>query len=86
MTDEELLVEIKNRLSVTGNYHDELLINFAQDVKAFMRSAGVSDEVIESEKSIGLIAKGVNDLWTSEKFSELFNQRLIQLTMEKVDV
>lgn len=86
MTNEDLLQEIKSRLSVTDTFHDELLGNLAEDVKAYMLSAGVLQAVIDSEKSIGCIARGVYDLWTSDKFSELFKQRVIQLTMEVADV
>lgn len=79
----ELLQEIKNRLSITDDFHNESFLSFIADVKAYMLSAGVKQSVIDSEKSIGCIAKGVSDLWTSEKFSAFFYQRVVQLTFEK---
>lgn len=79
----DLLQEIKNRLSVTDDFHNELFNGFIVDVKAYMLSAGVLQSVIESEKSIGCIAKGVSDMWINGSFSELFKQRVIQLTFEK---
>ena len=80
-----LLSEIKARLAITGNYHDELLTAYANDVKEYLLSAGVKKEVVESKKAVGCIAKGVSDLWERETFSDLFRQRAIQLTFEVVD-
>lgn len=79
----DLLQEIKNRLSVTDDFHNDLLTGFAEDVKAYMLSAGVKQTVIDDRKSIGCIAKGVSDMWINGSFSELFKQRVIQLTFEK---
>lgn len=83
----DLLQEIKNRLSITGDFHNELLNGFAKDTKDYLLSAGVKKSVVESEKSIGVIARGVADLWNfgsgDGKFSEVFYQRAIQLTFEE---
>ena len=85
----ELLQEIKNRLSITGDFHNDLLTGYANDTKEYLLSAGVKKSVVESEKSIGVIARGVADLWNfgsgDGKFSEVFYQRAIQLTFEKVE-
>lgn len=84
MTAEELLSEIKTRLSVTGNFHDGLLSALAQDVKDYLTSAGVD---AESSKAVGVIARGVADLWNfgsgDGKFSEVFYQRVTQLSVIK---
>lgn len=81
-----LIEEIKTRLAITGNHHDSLLLAYANDTKEYLLSAGVSLEVLESEKSIGIIARGVSDMWNGEgKFSEMFYQRAIQLTAEVVE-
>ena len=81
-----LVEEIKIRLGITGNYHDELLARFADDVKAFMVSGGVPKAVVESDISVGVIARGVADLWNlgagDGKFSQVFFQRLGQLVYE----
>lgn len=85
----DLLKEIKDRLSITDDFHNDLLNGFATDTKDYLRSAGVKDAVIESEKSIGVIARGVADLWNfgsgDGKFSEVFYQRAIQLTFEEAE-
>lgn len=80
----DLLTEIKNRLSVTGDFHNEVISGFAEDVKSYMLSAGVKQSVIDDKKSIGCIARGVADLWSNDgSFSEMFKQRVIQLTFEE---
>lgn len=84
MEDTELIDGIKTRLSITGSYHDELLLGYSDDVIAFMLSAGVSQTIIDdATKSLGVIARGVADLWNygsgQGKFSEMFFQRVTQL-------
>lgn len=84
----DLLQEIKNRLCITGNFHDTLLNGLAEDVKEYLLSAGVQTAVLNSNKAVGAIARGVADLWNfgsgDGKFSEVFIQRAIQLTFEKI--
>lgn len=81
-----LVEEIKTRLAITGNHHDSLLLAYANDTKEYLLSAGVPLAVLESERSIGIIARGVSDMWNGEgKFSEMFYQRAIQLTAEVVE-
>lgn len=87
MTATELLSEVKTRLSVTGNYHDSTLTALSQDVKEYVASAGAN---AESSAAVGVIARGVADLWNfgsgDGKFSEVFYQRLSQLVLEKTEV
>ena len=86
MTDAELLNKVKIGLfgSASGNWRDEILQVYIDEVKAFMLDAGVPKAVIDSEASVGCILIGVNDLWNyssgGAKFSEYFRQRVIQLS------
>lgn len=82
----DLLQEVKNRLMITGNFHDNLLNGYIEDVKEFLISSGVKKSIVESKKSIGCIAKGVSDLWLNGVFSETFKMRVVQLTFEVEDV
>ena len=86
MTDVELLTKIKNGLGITGDFQDATLAVYVDEVKAFMKSAGVSESVIESEAAAGCIMRGVADLWTygsgESKFSQYFMQRAIQLSLK----
>ena len=86
MTDAELLNKVKIGLfgSASGNWRDEILQVYIDEVKAFMLDAGVLEAVIDSDASVGCILIGVNDLWNYSsggvKFSEYFRQRVIQLS------
>lgn len=84
MTAAELVTAIKTRLGLTGTFHDNLLAALAQDVKEYLTSAGAD---AESSAAVGVIARGVADLWNfgsgDGKFSEVFYQRVSQLVIEK---
>lgn len=84
ITDETLLNEIKTRLLITGNYHDNVLLAFANDVKAYLHAAGIPAEIVDSGASVGVIAKGVSDLWNRGLedgiLSGFFMQRVAQMS------
>lgn len=83
MSDTELLTKIKNGLGITGNYQDATLTVYVDEVKAFMKSAGIAEAVINNSVSDGCIMRGVADLWNygsgNASLSEYFRMRLIQL-------
>ena len=87
MTAAELTAEIKTRLSLTGTFHDGLITALADDVKEYIKSAGAD---AESPAAVGVIARGVADLWNfgsgDGKFSDVFYQRVSQLVIEKTEV
>ena len=62
---------------------------YVDEVKAFMESAGVPQNIIESDVSVGCIIRGVADLWNygsgNAKLSDYFKMRLIQLKAIKVE-
>ena len=84
--DATLIEELKKRLSITENYHDSLLLAYAHDVKGYMLSGGVPESVLETEKALGAIARGVSDLWRmgmgDGDFSKAFIQLVTQLRYE----
>lgn len=83
MTESELLEKIKTGLGVTGTYQDETLKIYIDDVKNFLIDAGVSEEIVNSSESVGIMTRGVSDLWNygagSTEFSPYFLQRAAQL-------
>lgn len=83
MTDTQLLTKIKSGLGITGTFQDATLTVYVEEVKAFIKSAGVSEAVVESEAAVGCIMRGVADLWNygsgNAKLSDYFKMRLIQL-------
>jgi hypothetical protein len=86
MTDNEQLQVVKQMLFGTdsGTFRDAMLTAYINEVKDFMKHAGVKESVINAESSVGVLALGVSDLWNYQsggvKFSEYFKQRVIQLT------
>ena len=74
---------VKSALGITGTYQDATLKIYIEEVIAYMKDAGVSTEVINSDVSDGVIARGVTDLWNynggSGKLSDYFYQRVSQL-------
>lgn len=89
MTDTELLNCIKDLLHITGTYQDDTLARLINDVKCFMEDAGVDAEIINSPVSVGVIFRGVSDMWDygagTAKFSEYFIQRVMQLKYKTLD-
>ena len=84
------LDKVKNALGITGTYQDATLTIYIDEVKAYMKDAGVSTDVIESELSAGVIARGVTDLWNynggAGKLSDYFYQRVSQLAYTSKEV
>lgn len=86
MTENEILERVKNALGITGDYQDSVLQEYILEVSAYMRSAGVPENLIRNPCSVGLLTRGVADLWNYGSggvgFSTYFEQRLIQLRSE----
>lgn len=79
----DIVSECKTRLGITGEYHDALLLAYAEDARAYLISAGVPEDVAYGEEAVGCVARGVADLWNlgarDGKLSDVFYQRAIQL-------
>lgn len=80
MNNEELLTKVKNALGIFGDYQDDTLTEYINEVVAFLMDAGVNQNNITS----GVVARGVSDLWNygsgNGKLSEYFMQRATQLS------
>lgn len=83
MTDATILTGVKNALGITGNFMDDTLNVYIDEVTSYMSNAGVTDSNIIA--SVGVIARGVNDLWNNNagagKLSPYFYDRVTQLAM-----
>lgn len=79
----DILTRVKNDLGITGDYQNDTLNGYIEEVKQFLLDAGASESVIESETSAGVIARGVSDLWNygsgNASLSPYFMQRAVQL-------
>lgn len=74
-----MLNEVKAALGITGDYQDETLKVYIAEVISFLKTAGVNEHNI----TVGVVARGVADLWNyggaEGKLSEYFMQRAAQL-------
>lgn len=86
LTAAERLAHVKTALGISGDYQNETLQLYIDEVVSEMIAAGVKKEIAESAAAVGCIACGVNDLWNftsgGVKHSEYFNRRMIQLSMQ----
>lgn len=87
LTEKDLLEKVKTALGITGDYQDGALSLYIAEVKEYLISAGVSATIVNSSSSIGVITRGVSDLWNygfgNTELSPYFMQRAIQLSYEK---
>lgn len=85
MTEAELLKNVKSGLLITTTLFDDVLKIHIRDVKSYLKNAGVKDSVIESEDAVGVILRGVSDLWNNGsgnvEFSPYFRDRATQLSL-----
>lgn len=83
MADTTMLTNVKNALGIQGDYQDNTLTEYIDEVTTFLIDAGVSESNITS----GIVARGVSDLWNygsgEGKLSEYFLQRATQLTYKR---
>lgn len=77
------LAEVKNALGVVGDYQDETLQVYMDEVVDFLNGAGVPDAKITA----GIVARGISDLWNygagEGKLSPYFIQRATQLAYKR---
>lgn len=83
MSNENMLVEVKKGLCISGEYTDATLMAKTLAVKGFMLNAGITETNLETELGIATLTVGVNDLWNLSpgevKFSLAFSILLTQL-------
>lgn len=86
ISDVQLLEKVKAAIGITGDYQDGAIEIYIDEVKAFLASAGVRATVLQSDKVVGVVARGVLDLWNygagDGVLSPYFYQRAIQLAYE----
>ena len=90
MADATILASVKSALGITGNYQDATLTVYIDEVMAYMRDAGVSETTLSSMASVGVISRGVSDIWNygsgNGRLSEYFYQRVSQLSHQSETV
>lgn len=81
-----MLEQVKANLGITGNYQDNTIQGYIDEVKQYMLDGGIDTEIVDAESSIGIITRGVADLWNygsgGTSLSPYFMQRVVQLAMK----
>ena len=76
-----MLEMVKRALGITGDFQNDTLKIYIDEVIAFLKESGVPETRITS----GIVARGVADLWNyggaEGKLSEYFVQRAAQLSI-----
>ena len=89
LTAAERLAKVKTALGISGDFQNETLTFYIDEVINELVDAGVARIIAESDAAVGCIALGVNDLWNYSsggvKHSEYFYKRMIQLSMKASD-
>lgn len=77
---ESMLSGVKYALGIEGDYQDNTLSEYIEEVTSYLVDAGIASGKI----TVGLVARGVSDLWNygngGGKLSEYFMQRATQLS------
>jgi hypothetical protein len=80
MAENTLLEGVKSALGISGDYQDSTLQTYIDEVVEFLVDSGVKRDAI----SVGIVARGVTDLWDygsgNGKLSTYFLQRATQLS------
>lgn len=88
LTNEEILSKVKEGLGITGTYQDNTLRLYIDEVMGFMLFAGINEAMIHNSVAVGVICRGVADLWNygsgNAQLSEYFKQRVAQLALSGV--
>lgn len=79
-----MLEQVKTALGVTGSYQNDTIQSYIDDIIAFLKEAGISENTIND--NVPLVARGVADIWNygsgKAELSVYFIQRAIQLAIK----
>ena len=82
-TDTGILKHVKAAMLISGTSQDAALQAYIDEVTAYLSAAGVSETLLADPVSVGVITRGVIDLWNygagEARLSDYFMQRAIQL-------
>lgn len=81
-----MLEQVKTALGITGEYQDTLIQLYIDEAIQFMIDGGIPEDVATSDKCIGIVTRGVSDLWNygsgEVSLSPYFLQRVTQLALK----
>lgn len=86
MPDFSMIDSVMKALGLSGNEYQESTIQmYIDEVNEYLLDAGVPESVIGTQRTAGVVARGVADLWNygggEGKLSPYFYERVIQLSV-----
>lgn len=83
MADAAMLEKVKKALGIEGDYQDDTISEYIDEITDFLLDAGIKPQHITS----GIVSRGVSDLWNygaaDGKLSSYFLERATQLSYKK---
>lgn len=83
MADAVMLEKVKKALGIEGDYQDDTISEYIDEITDFLLDAGIKPQHITS----GIVSRGVSDLWNygaaDGKLSSYFLERATQLSYKK---
>lgn len=88
MTERQQLEQIKKALNIEGEYQDDALMLYMREAKEYLLDAGVSAGILDSMRAVGILTRGVSDLWNygagNTSLSSYFKERAVQLVYKSM--
>lgn len=79
-----MLEKVKKSLGITGNYQDDIIQGWIDEIKQLMIDGGIAPSIVNDEKSAGVIARGIDDVcFQKSNLSTYFWQRATQLALKE---
>lgn len=79
----DMLNSVKTALGIAGDYLDNTIQLYIDEINEYLVSAGVPSSVIGTRQTVGVVTRGVADIWNygggGGAFSRYFYERAIQL-------
>lgn len=81
----DILQKVKDATGISGDYQNATLNVYIEEVQQFLLDAGLKESTVNSVSAVGVICRGVMDLWNygagEARFSRYFVQRITQLLL-----
>lgn len=79
-----MLEKVKKNLGITGTFQDDMVQGWIDEIKQLMIDGGIPSSIVNNEKSAGVIAKGIDDVYFQKTdLSNYFWQRATQLAFKE---
>ena len=80
----DMLSSVKTALGIAGDYLDNTIQLYIDEINEYLVSAGVPSSAIGTRQTVGVVTRGVADIWNygggGGALSPYFYERAIQLS------